>query len=284
MYKLGLIGQSISKSKAPSLHKFLGELCGVSVNYELHVPADTSEAAFKETLAEIRALGYNGCNVTFPYKQIAVGSSETQNDGVRLVGSTNTLEFKNQAPSAFNTDYTGFILGYKGRLGDLPAGKVLLLGAGGVGRAVAFGVFEVGATEVLVFDPSADSANALAASLNESGFKATVVDKAGLPEAAAAADGIVNCSPIGHYQTPGIPIDPALIAGQKWAFDAVYIPMDTEFLIRANQQGLKIVSGFDLFFYQGVDAFEIFTGIKVDAVEALAKYKETFGIQSDLID
>ncbi|KEA62325.1 Quinate/shikimate 5-dehydrogenase I delta [Marinobacterium lacunae] len=282
MIKLGLIGLSIAQSRAPSLHIMLGELYGRQLSYELHEPRDASPEAFRETLDTLRSQGYSGCNVTFPYKQIAVKEANHINEAVRLVGSTNTLSL-GDAVDAANTDYTGFIRGYRGRLGDMPAGRVLLIGAGGVGRAVAFGVFELGATEVLVYDLNEDGARALADALNASGFKASIVTADELDAAARSADGLVNCTPVGHYKTPGNPLSPALFGGQKWAFDAVYTPLDTEFLIEADRGGLKVVSGFDLFIYQGIDAFEIFTGIEVDAGKALEMFKQKFEISSNLI-
>ncbi|WP_432695749.1 shikimate dehydrogenase family protein [Marinobacterium sp. YM272] len=283
MIKLGLIGQSIAKSRAPALHMLLGEVYGVDVSYQLHEPRDESPEAFAETLEQMRAEGYSGTNVTFPYKQIAVSHADQVNDAVKLVGSTNTLSLRDQV-SAANTDYTGFIRGYRGRRGDAPAGRVLIIGAGGVGRAVAFGVFDVGATEVLLFDLNEAGARSLCDALNASGRKARVVGKEELADAARSADGLVNCTPIGHYKTPGNPLPLELFGGQAWAFDAVYTPLDTEFLKAAHGKGLELVSGFDLFIYQGLDAFEIFTDMKVDPAEAIKRFREEFDIHSDLID
>ncbi len=283
MIKLGLIGQSIAKSRAPSLHIMLGEVYGIDVSYELHEPRDSSAEAFAETLNEMRAAGYSGTNVTFPYKQIAVSYADKVNEAVKLVGSTNTLSLQEDV-SAANTDYTGFIRGYRSRRGDAEAGRVLIVGAGGVGRAVAFGVFEVGASEVLIFDLDEKGAEALCDALNAAGKSARVVRKDELAEAARSADGLVNCTPVGHYKTPGNPLAAELFGGQAWAFDAVYTPMDTEFLQAAHSKGLQLVSGFDLFIYQGLDAFEIFTQRKVDPGPAIQRFKEKFDIHSDLVD
>jgi shikimate dehydrogenase len=282
MLKLGLIGQSIAQSRSPALHVMLGEMYDLPVSYELHVPADASEAAFAATLASLREQGYRGTNVTFPYKQLAVAHAGEVYQGARLVGSTNTLNLSGSV-AAHNTDYTGFIRGYRLRVGEQAAGRVLLIGAGGVGRAVAFGLFEVGATEVMIADLNAASAASLAAALNAAGFKASSVSPDGLAAAAASADGLVNCTPVGHYKTPGLPIAAELIGPQRWAFDAVYTPIDTEFLLQAHARGLAIVSGFDLFIYQGIDAFEIFTGVRADAKAVLQRFKQKFDIQSDLI-
>ncbi|NVK41125.1 MAG: shikimate dehydrogenase [Oceanospirillaceae bacterium] len=284
MLKLGLIGQSIQQSRAPSLHRMLGEIYGLPLSYELHEPKDASPKAFAETLAFLRDQGYRGTNVTFPYKQIAVASAGSVNGAVDLVGSTNTLAL-DEMVRAFNTDYTGFIRGYRGRVGEQPAGRVLLIGAGGVGRAIAFALFELGASEVAIFDLNADSARSLADAMNTVGFNATAVDQANLADAVRSADGLVNCTPVGHYKTPGCPIPAMLIGGQRWAFDAVYTPLDTEFLVQAHRQGLSIVSGFDLFIYQGLDAFEIFTDVKVeDPAPVVQRFKQQFDISSTLID
>lgn len=81
-----------------------------------------------------------------------------------------------------------------------------------------------------------------------------------------------------------MPLAAELIQGQKWAFDAVYTPMDTEFLLEANKKGLQVVSGFDLFFYQGIDAFEIFTGQQVTDVKPVwDQFREKYDVVSSLI-
>ncbi len=282
MLKLGLIGQSIAQSRSPALHVMLGEMHDLPVRYELHEPADASEAAFVATLNSLREQGYRGTNVTFPYKQLALGHAAEVYQGARLVGSTNTLKLSG-ATAAHNTDYSGFIRGYRGRVGEQPAGRVLLIGAGGVGRAVAFGLFEVGAAEVMIADLNAASAASLAGALSAAGFKASCIAPGELAAVAARADGLVNCTPLGHYKTPGLPIAAELISSQRWAFDAVYTPIDTEFLVAAHRQGLAIVSGFDLFIYQGIDAFEIFTDVRVDAEKVLQCFKQRFDLHSDLI-
>lgn len=290
MLNLGLIGQAISASRSPSLHAMLGELNQLPVDYQLQVPADDTAESFNAKLAEIRALGFVGTNVTFPYKQIAIDSADEVNDAVKKVGASNTLLLKDGKVCAFNTDYTGFIRGYKSRMGhslagDVPAaGKVLVIGAGGVGRAIGFALFEVGATEVLVTDLSEHSAQSLVDAINEAGYKARVVAKEDIAAAAEDADGLVNCTPVGHLKSPGMPLAAELIQRQKWAFDAVYTPMDTEFLIEAKKKGLKIVSGFDLFFYQGIDAFEIFTGQSVTDVKPVwDQFCEKYEVVSSLI-
>jgi shikimate dehydrogenase len=284
MQYIGLIGQSISASRSPSLHNMLGELKQLPVSYELQELDSSAVEAFTERLSLIREKGFIGTNVTFPFKQIAVDSADEVNDSVKKVGSTNTLLLKDGKVCAFNTDYTGFIRGYRTRLADQAAGKVLMIGAGGVGRAVAFGLFEVGATELFITDLNVAGAEALAQSLNDAGHKTTVIAADEVADIAKGVDGLVNCTPVGHYKTPGNPLAASAFGGQKWAFDAVYTPLDTEFLKAANAAGLTIVSGFDLFFYQALDAFEIFTGVQVDDVTPVwNQFREKYDVVSDLI-
>jgi len=280
--KLGLIGNSISQSRAPFLHKMLGEIYGVEVSYDLHDPGNSDRVDFESLLWNMRDSGYTGTNVTFPFKQLAVEFVSRPDAAVEEVGATNTLIFAEADIRATNTDYTGFILGYRSRRGSQPAGRTLMLGAGGVGRAVAFGLFEVGATELGIFDINTESSTRLVDALKARGYNAYVVMKADLETQIDAADGLVNCTPIGHYATPGNPVDEALFGSQSWAFDAVYVPIDTDFLRCAHSSGLEIVSGFDLFFYQGIEAFSTFSGIDVDPKIALAQFKQAFDIKSDL--
>jgi len=281
--KLGLIGNSISQSRAPFLHKMLGEIYGVDVSYELHDPGTADRAGFAAELQKMRDAGYTGTNITFPFKQLAVEYVSSPDIAVKEVGATNTLYLANAEISATNTDYTGFVLGYRSRRGDKPAGRALMLGAGGVGRAVAFGLFQVGATDLAIFDISPESSAALVTALKAQGHNARQVTQADLNAEIAGAQGIINCTPIGHYATPGNPVDPSQFGGQKWAFDAVYVPIDTEFLQCAHRAGLEIVSGFDLFFYQGIEAFRTFSGIEVDPAMALDRFKQAFNIESELL-
>jgi shikimate dehydrogenase len=83
-------------------------------------------------------------------------------------------------------------------------------------------------------------------------------------EAAAGAYGIINCTPVGMVGYGGTLLPRELMADASWAFDAVYTPVDTQFLKDAKAEGLTIISGYELFFYQGLHAWEIFSGRPID--------------------
>ena len=122
-----------------------------------------------------------------------------------------------------------------------------------MGRAVAYGLGSFSEGLVNIYDPSAERAMALANELQQKGFNAVAIHYSELAHVSQSVEGILNCSPIGHYQSPGMPIDASYIGNQKWAFDAVYTPLDTSFL-RTCRQAIRVVNGFELFFYQGLES------------------------------
>jgi shikimate dehydrogenase len=261
--KLGLIGTGIGKSRAPQLHRLAGRLVGIDVSYDLLQQEAQNPQAFDTALERCRSQGYRGVNVTYPFKERAASVVQVAADALRRLGAVNTIRFEPAGPQGFNTDYSGFKRAYAARFPGRKPGVTALVGAGGVGRAIAFGLVDLGAEAIRLFDQDRTKAEKLAAALGDGVYPRIVVCDA-LKEAVAGADGLLNATPIGMHLYPGTPIPTALIRGLSWAFDAVYTPIDTRFLQEAAAAGLEVLSGYELFFYQGVDAFEIFSGAKVD--------------------
>jgi shikimate dehydrogenase len=119
---------------------------------------------------------------------------------------------------------------------------------------------------------------ALANELQQKGFNAVAIHYSELAHVSQSVEGILNCSPIGHYQSPGMPIDARYIGNQKWAFDAVYTPLDTPFLRTCRQANLSVVNGFELFFYQGLESFEFWTGQSIDEHDVKDAFVEELGV------
>ncbi|MEK9606217.1 MAG: shikimate dehydrogenase, partial [Gammaproteobacteria bacterium] len=205
--RLGLIGNAIAKSRAPALHRFLGKLHGFELTYELFDPMSNQNDRFIAQLQTLRDEDYHGCNITYPFKQIAMHSVQHSEASARLVGATNTLKFSS-GTYAINTDYSGFVRAISSKLDKHEIGSALILGAGGVGRAVAFGLASFSAGTCYIFDPSADKALELVDALRKHDLDAEVVQQSELEAVSRAVEGILNCSPVGHYQSPGVPINP----------------------------------------------------------------------------
>ncbi|MFN3937035.1 MAG: shikimate dehydrogenase family protein [Gemmobacter sp.] len=256
---LGLIGDNIAASRSPLLHVLAGRQNGLAVRYDRLVPAERG-LGFEALFDHARTAGYRGINVTYPYKERVVGLVAVPDPLVRAVGAVNTVLFDAEGPTGHNTDHSGFMAAYRGLRGDAGPGRVLMIGTGGVGRAVAFGLVALGAAELRLVDRDAAKARALAADLRAAapGLAVAVSDSA--EAAAEGAQGLVNCTPVGMVGLGGTPLPRAAMDGAEWAFDAVYTPADTRFLTDAAAAGAAVLSGWELFFWQGVHAWALFSG------------------------
>ncbi|PAU74901.1 shikimate dehydrogenase family protein [Halomonas salipaludis] len=256
--KLGLIGKAIMNSSSPDLHVRLGQLTGIPASYDLFDANEQPIDSLASQVDEVRAAGYRGVNVTFPWKEEAVRLATRPTEGARMIGAANTLVFDAGEIVAENTDFTGFISGYRATLGERAPGRVLLLGTGGVGKAAAFALGKLGASEVILMDLDAAKSRQLADELAAQGFNASIIGRDELAATVPRCDGLVNCTPIGHEKSPGCPLPKALVAAHHWIFDAVYVPAVTEFVAAAQAAGASVMSGVSLFVFQGVDAFKLF--------------------------
>lgn len=270
MLRLGLIGDNIAGSRAPTLHRIAGQLAGIDLAYDRFVPREM-EACFDTVVERCREAGVHGLNITYPYKQRIMAHLTECSDLVRQIGSANTIVFTPDGTKGFNTDYTGFKAAYRALYADMPPGVVAQLGAGGVGRAVAFGLVELGASGLRLIDTDVGRAEDLAADLAEACGALPAISAHAEAAACEGADAVVNCTPVGMVGFPGTPVSTERLTGIRWAFDAVYTPVETAFKADAEAAGAHVLSGFDLFFHQGVHAFEIFTGHKLAALDALRR-------------
>ena len=263
MIRIGLIGDKIAASRAPNLHQIAARLCGVELSYERLVPKDLG-MTFEQVFKHARKTGYRGLNITLPYKELVVRKLNTQDASVRLTGACNTVLFESSGTVGLNTDYSGFRAAFRNAFPNSDPGVVALAGCGGVGRAIAFALTQLGAKALHLFDSDRAKSLALSAAVSASGASLQVRVTETIDRACDGADGLVNCTPQGMIGYGGTVFSAELIAGRRWAFDAVYTPVETPFLKSALAAGLSVMTGYELFFHQGIDAFRAFTGRDVD--------------------
>lgn len=262
--QLGLIGDNIAASRSPLLHVLAGRQCGQAVRYDRLVPA-TVGGDFDTAFAHARDHGFRGVNVTYPYKEKVVAKVHVPDALVRAIGAVNTVIFTADGPEGHNTDHSGFMAAYRALRGQKAPGTVLMIGTGGVGRAVGFALAALGAAELRLLDRDHTKAEALARDLSAAmpALRVRVTDT--VETGAAGAQGLVNCTPVGMVGIGGTPLPRSAMTGAEWAFDAVYTPAETRFLADAAAQGAAIISGWELFFWQGVHAWTLFSsGLQVD--------------------
>ena len=271
--RLGLIGDNIAASQAPRLHALAGALRGVAVRYDLLVPA-AAGLGFDALFDRCANGRYHGINVTHPYKERAAARVEIENPLVRAIGAVNLVRFEPERQRGFNTDYSGLLSAWQAKFGTDSPGVVCQTGAGGAGRAVAFALAALGAQAIRLVDVDRSRARTLAASLRTVYPTLDATEVSSLEEASANAQGLVNCSPVGMIGHAGTPIPRRFMQDAAWAFDAVYTPLDTQFLTDAAEAGLDTLSGFELFFHQGADGLEFFFGGTVDRIRLRQTLRE----------
>ncbi len=266
---LGLLGSGISASRTPGMHMAEAAALGVPCTYRL---LDTDHATGTEDLdailSQLEAAGYDGINVTFPYKQAVIPLLHSVMESARKVGAVNTVLFRDGRRIGENTDYSGFRQSMKLGLPDVALDRVLLIGAGGAGGAVASALIDEGTGRLLIHDKDTARASGLALRF---GDRAKVVTN--LASAAASANGIVNATPIGMDKLPGLPLPEAMIARHHWVADIVYFPLETALLKAARAKGCRVLPGSGMALYQAVRAFELFTGLLPDPKRMWAAFE-----------
>lgn len=263
-WRLGLIGGNIAASRSPVLHTLCALSVGGNASYDLIIPAERGKG-LEALLDDCAMHGFHGVNVTYPYKEEAALRVPAGDPLVLAMGSSNTVRFTPQGPRAFNTDHSGFVAAFRARFGEAAPGRVLVIGTGGVGRAVAFGLATLGAAEIVLHDADAGKVASLAGALARQ-FPRLGLGAAGPGQISdlSGFDGVVNCTPLGMVGRPGSVLPPGTKGAPVWAFDAVYTPDRTAFRAQVEALGAAFLSGRDLYFHQGVQAFEIFTGVRPD--------------------
>ena len=261
--KLGLIGDNIAASRAPDLHRIAGRLNNMDVQYDRLIPKELNQT-FDQIFENCRDNGYQALNITYPYKEHVVSQVAINDPMVRAIAAVNTVVFDGTLSKAYNTDYTGFIAAYEQVRASAAPGVCCLVGTGGVGRALAFGLVKLGADEIRLFDRDNAKAQQLAYDLNALDPQTVVTAADDLDVATANCDGLLNGTPLGMVGYPGSAFEPKAIANAAWVFDAVYTPIETMFVQSAKATGAQIISGYELFFFQGVHAWHQFTGLDVN--------------------
>ncbi|MGW5382657.1 shikimate dehydrogenase [Nocardia sp. NPDC003963] len=263
----GLVGSGISRSLTPTLHEAEGRAHGVGYVYRL---LDIRELGGIEALPEIIGgavgFGFDGLNVTHPCKQAVVPLVDDLTPDARFLGAVNTIKIQGGRLLGANTDWTGFGRSLDAGLGDTPIGRVVQLGAGGAGAAVAYATLVREPAVFTIIDIDRDRSRALAELLSEQ-FPQRVIVSGGvadLPAAVRAADGLVHATPIGMAAHPGTALDAALLRPDLWVAEVVYRPTETELLRRARAVGARTISGIGMAVGQAVDSFRIFTGLEPD--------------------
>jgi shikimate dehydrogenase len=258
----GLIGAPIAHSAAPAMHEQAACDLGVRCHYHLIEVAGADREKLRALLDGIRHLGFAGVNVTYPYKEAVVCLLDDLSPDAAAMGAVNTVVVRDGRLIGHNTDTTGFARAAAGLVAASPPGGVALIGAGGVGKAIAFALAGLDVADLRIFDVDRARAEKLA-ELVTSRVATRIADSVG--NAVRGAVGLVNATPVGMLPNRETAVPQTLLHGGLWVADAVYFPLWTPLLTAAKATGARIMTGRDLAIYQAADAFELFTGLAPSA-------------------
>lgn len=272
----GLIGQGIGGSRTPAMHEREGAEHGLRLVYR-RIDLDVLKLgpeALPDLLRAAEWMGFAGLNITYPCKQAVVPLLDELSPGARALGAVNTVVLKDGRRIGHNTDLTGFAEAFRRGLPGVARDRVVQLGAGGAGSAVAQALLSEGVGRLTIADTDQARAQALANDLRGRFGAGRAEACTDLPTAVAAADGIVNCTPVGMAKLPGTPLPVALLRPALWVAEIVYFPLETELLRAARAIGCRTLDGGGMAVFQAVDAFRLFTGREPDAERMLRHFAD----------
>jgi shikimate dehydrogenase len=264
---IGLIGTGIQASRSPALHMQEGAAQGLSYIYKL---IDLTELrlgvdALPDLLTSAERLGFDGLNITHPCKQAVIPYLHELSPDAKALGAVNTVVLRDGKRIGHNTDWFGFAEGFRRGMPDAAMDRVVQFGAGGAGAAVAHAALTLGVRQLTLIDVNHARAASVAAGLCERFGAGRAVVGTERDAAVAAADGIINATPLGMDAHPGMALPAALLRPDRWVAEVVYFPLETELLRTARALGCRTVDGGGMAVFQAVEAFRLFSGVTPDA-------------------
>jgi shikimate dehydrogenase len=273
---LGLIGQDIQASRTPEMHMREGEAQGLRLIYRIIDLTQLSLGveALPELLTAAQRLGFDGLNITHPCKQAIIPYLDELSDNARALGAVNTVILKDGRKIGENTDWSGFAEPFRRKMSDVPLDRVVQIGAGGAGAAVAHAALMLGVKELTIFDIDPRRAESVAQNLSSHFGAGRAKAGSDLPGTIAQANGLINATPIGMDAHPGMPLSAELLRPDLWVAEIIYFPLETELLRHARAIGARTIDGGGMAVFQAVAAFRHFTGLEPDSDRMLAHFAE----------
>lgn len=259
--RYAVIGNPISHSKSPLIHKLFAEQTGQDISYEaIAAPLD----GFTATIEKLRAKGYKGCNVTVPFKLLASNLTQYLATEVIEANAANTLTFNDEQIIANNTDGTGLVRDIEQNLGvNLQGKRVLLMGAGGAASGVLLPLRETGAN-ITITNRTVDKARHLAKrfAISSCSYEELVGKK---------FDVVINATSAGLTDSE-IPLPTGIFAPGALAYDMMY-GRETPFMKFARSEGATVADGLGMLVEQAAEAFYIWRGVRPETAPVIAKLR-----------
>jgi shikimate dehydrogenase len=282
-YLVGLIGAGITASLTPPMHEAEAAALGLQYEYRIFdlIQLGRPAESVGELLAEAKELGFAAMNITHPCKQLVVDIvDELDSDAARL-GAVNLVLFEGERLVGYNTDWMGYRDGLIEGLPDASFEQVVQIGCGGAGAATAYALLSRGAARLGLSDVdqarSVDLADRMRAHFPTQ--RVTTIAPGELPDAIAAASGVVHATPMGMLHHPGVAFDLELLRDGAWVSDVVYRPLETELIRQAAQRGHPVLNGGPMAVGQAYASLQIITATRPDRDRMQRHFRTLIGAE-----
>ena len=257
----GIFGHPVEHTFSPGMHNAAFKTIGMNACY---IPFAVRPEHLREAVRAIIPMGLSGLNITVPHKERVKPLLDALTEDAALIGAVNTIQVSGGRLVGHNTDGRGFLRSLRLETGFRPKGKTaLIVGCGGAARAVAFNLALAGAGTVLLHDVDRKKAAKLANDLKGgTPVRSRALSADELQRGAEEAHCLINATPLGLRQGDPLPIPREIIHAEHLVCDLVYNPPRTPLLRSAQMKGAFTLSGIGMLLYQGVIAFEVWTGKK----------------------
>ena len=251
MKKYLVIGNPIEHSLSPELHNYWLKNNNIEEIYE---KKKLSEDDLRKLILQIKEKKIDGVNITIPFKKKIISYIDELTLEAESTQSVNTIYLKNDKLIGDNTDIDGFQMSVKKSKFDLTDKKVLILGAGGVVPSIIFALNKMQASKIIVSNRTKDKAE----NLKNLFDKLDIIEWGNIPD----FDMIINATSLGLKEEDKINLDFSKTGTDKFFYDVIYNPKETNFLKEGKKLGNKTENGKLMFIYQALLAFNVWHGIK----------------------
>ena len=266
----GLIGEKLGHTLSPAIHKKIGEMRNIHINYQLF---EIEQKNIDVALHGLAALGAGGINVTIPYKVDVLSYSDSISPEAERIGSANTLSFHGKKISAYNTDYYAFIKSLEHYNVSVFGARALVLGDGGAARSVSLALIDSGAGEVIIASRKKDAKCFL---VGERRFDKISYNSL---EIHGSWDILVNATPVGMFPSENdCPVDYEIIKNCGFVFDLIYNPLRTNLLKFADSFNIRNCNGLYMLVNQAAETQRIWNCINLTECEIDDICKEIINI------
>ncbi len=258
----GVMGDPVCHTLSPAMHNAAFEKAKLDYVY---VSFRVAGNDLHDAMNGVRTLGIHGVNLTMPHKSSVIKYLDELDPTAQCIGAVNTILNQKGSLKGFNTDGIGAMVALKRNGVNLTGKRLLLLGAGGAAKAVAFHAARE-AQELTILKRTIGKAQELAQMLRKE-FGKSINGESLLPDRVRNelenSDVIVNATSIGmHPHSEETPIPSEWLTRNLCVMDLVYAPLETRLIKAAKAKGAKVISGTEVLVAQGAASFEIWTGVR----------------------